>query len=55
MIVEDRSPRFGTPSITTPEGDVIPLVFTDGIPMLPLRHPTDMEVTTSGSIPMKKY
>ena len=47
MIVEDRSPRFGTPpSITTPEGDVIPLVFTDGLPMLQLRYPTDMEVTT---------
>ena len=50
MIVEDRSPRFGTPSITTPEGDVIPLVFTDGIPMLPLRHPTDMEVTTKNMV-----
>jgi len=47
MIVEDRSPRFGTPpSIATPEGDVIPLLFADGIPMLQLRHPTDMEVTT---------
>jgi len=45
MIVKDRSPRFGTtPSITTLEGDVIPLLFTDGIPMLQLRYPTDMEV-----------
>lgn len=32
MNVEDRSPRFGTPpSITTPEGDVIPLLFTDSL------------------------
>ena len=45
MIVKDRSPRFGTlPSITTLEGDVIHLLFTDGIPMLQLRYPTDMEV-----------
>ena len=46
MIVKDRSPRFGTPpSITTLEGDVIPLLFNDGIPMLQLRYPTDMEMT----------
>jgi len=45
MNVEDRSSRFGTPpSITTPEGDVIPLLFTDGLPTLRLRYPTDMEV-----------
>ena len=45
MIVEDRSPRFGTPpSITTLEGDVIPLLFTDGLPTLGLRYPTDTEV-----------
>jgi len=47
IIVKDRSPRFGTPpSITTLEGDVIPLLFTDGIPALQLRYPTDMEVMT---------
>jgi len=46
MIVKDRSPRFGTPpSITTLEGDVIPLLFNDGIPMLQLRYPKDMEMT----------
>ena len=46
MIVEDRSPRFGTPpSVTTPEGDVIPLLFTNGLPTLRLRYPKDMEVT----------
>ena len=45
MIVEDWSPRFGTlPSITTLEGDVIPLLFTNGLPTLRLRYPTDMEI-----------
>ena len=45
MNVEDRSPRFGTPpSITTLEGDVIPLIFDDGLPTLRLRYPTDMEL-----------
>jgi len=46
MNVEDRSPRFGTPpSITTLEGDVIPLIFNDGLPTLRLRYPTDTELT----------
>jgi len=45
MNVEDRSPRFGTPpSITTLEGDVIPLIFNDGLPTLRLRYPTDTEL-----------
>ena len=51
MIVEDRSPRFGTtPSISTPQGDVIPLSFTDGLPLLQLRYPTDMEVFSTRRI-----
>ena len=51
MNVEDRSPRFGAPpSITTPQGDVIPLSFIDGLPMLRLRCPTDMEVVSTRRI-----
>lgn len=47
MNVEDRSPRFGTPpSITTPQGDVIPLLFVDGLPILRLRYPLDTEVVS---------
>ena len=35
MNVEDGSPRFGTPpSIMTPQGDVIPLSFVEGLPIL---------------------
>jgi len=47
MNVEDRSPRFGTPPsiATTPQGDVIPLLFVDGIPILRrLLYPMDAEV-----------
>lgn len=37
MTVQDRSPKFGTPpSITTPQGDVIPLSFNNGLPILRL-------------------